>query len=213
MKPILILAALLALILVGTYIWVASTPPRSEPVVVENNVATTSESAFLTQEEKAKRYPKAIDISTPDAFINTDGNEISIKQFEGEKVVLVNFWTYSCINCKRTLGHINSWYEELEDEGLEIIGIHTPEFAFEHKLENVQQAVLDEMIKYPVVLDNDYSTWRSYKNRYWPRRYLVDIDGYIIYDHIGEGKYEETREKIKEALKEREERLSKTVLQ
>ncbi|MBI1888531.1 MAG: hypothetical protein HYS15_01160 [Candidatus Spechtbacteria bacterium] len=97
-----------------------------------------------------------------------------------------------------------SWYEKYKDKGLVIIGVHTPEFEFEKDYNNVALAVEKFGIKFPVVLDNDYSTWNAYKNRYWPRKYLIDIDGYIVYDHIGEGGYEETEQKIQEFLKERE---------
>lgn len=144
----------------------------------------------------------APEISTPDGFINTLGKPITLNELRGKKVILVSFWTYSCINCKRTLPYFNDWYTKYKDQGLEIVSIHTPEFSFEHVLKNVQSAVATHKIEYPVVLDNDYSTWSSYGNQYWPRRYLVNKDGYIIYDHIGEGDYEETEDKIKIALEE-----------
>ena len=141
------------------------------------------------------------EISTPDGFINAEN--LALKDLVGDKVILVDFWTYTCINCQRTQPYLNDWYEKYKDQGLEIVGIHTPEFEFEKKYENVSAAVEKAGIKYPVVLDNDYSTWRAYKNNYWPRKYLIDMGGQIIYDHIGEGAYEETELKIKEALEER----------
>ncbi len=151
--------------------------------------------------------PLAPDISTPDGFINTDGKPISISELRGKKVVLIDFWTYSCINCQRTIPYLNNWYEKYKDQGLEIIGVHTPEFAFEKVQGNVEKAVKDFGIKYPVVLDNDFSTWKSYDNKYWPRKYLADIEGRVIYDHIGEGGYEETEKAIQKALAERAEYL------
>lgn len=160
-------------------------------------------------ESKAKKYDRAKEISTPDGFINTDG--ITISDLVGKKVILVDFWTYSCINCIRTTPYLNSWYEKYKDKGLEIVGIHTPEFEFEKDYDNVARATEKENIKYPVVLDNDYSTWTSYQNRYWPRKYLIDIDGFIVYDHIGEGVYDETEKKIQEALLERNEVLGMEV--
>lgn len=147
-----------------------------------------------------KSLGKAPEISTPDGFVNTNGEVITLKQYEGKKFVLLDIWTYSCINCQRTIPYLNDWYEKYSDKGLEIIGLHTPEFAFEHKIENVEDAVERFEIKYPVVLDNDYSTWRALGNRYWPRKYLIDLEGNIIYDHIGEGAYEETEKVIQEAL-------------
>ncbi len=154
-------------------------------------------------QDKMKRYELAKEITTPDGFINTDSKPITIGEFVGKKVVLIDFWTYSCINCQRTTPYLNSWYEKYKDKGLFILGIHTPEFEFEKNFDNVKMAVEKFGIKFPVVLDNDYSTWIAYKNQYWPRKYLIDIDGYIVYDHIGEGGYEETEKKIQEALTER----------
>jgi len=151
---------------------------------------------------KEKEFERAKEISTPDGFINAD-DDFTIQSLIGKKVILVDFWTYSCINCQRTLPYLNAWHEKYADKGLVIIGLHTPEFEFEKDYNNVVRAVEKWGINYPVVLDNDYSTWRAYKNRYWPRKYLTDIDGFIVYDHIGEGGYEETEEKIVELLNER----------
>ncbi|PJE64667.1 MAG: thiol-disulfide isomerase [Candidatus Ryanbacteria bacterium CG10_big_fil_rev_8_21_14_0_10_43_42] len=152
-------------------------------------------------QKKQEQYEFAKEISTPDGFINTDGS--TIEELIGEKIILVDFWTYSCINCQRTIPYLNSWHEKYADEGLVILGIHTPEFEFEKEYANVKRAVEQFGIMYPVILDNDFSTWQSYKNRYWPRKYLIDIDGFIVYDHIGEGGYNETEEKIVELLNER----------
>lgn len=154
---------------------------------------------------KAAKFERAKEISTPDGFINlADGKSaLALSELVGKKVILIDFWTYSCINCQRTTPYLNAWYEKYRDQGLEIVGIHTPEFQFEHKYENVLAATKKFGIEFPVVLDNDYSTWTAYENRYWPRKYLIDIDGFIVYDHIGEGAYEETEGKIQEALKER----------
>jgi len=146
--------------------------------------------------EKKKKYEPAKEVSTPDGFINTDS--VTVSELVGKKIILVDFWTYSCINCQRTLPYLNSWHEKYADKGLVILGLHTPEFEFEKGYENVKRAVEKFSVRYPVILDNDYSTWTSYKNRYWPRKYLIDIDGFIVYDHIGEGAYEETEKKIQE---------------
>src|SRR3989338_5334543 len=137
------------------------------------------------------------------SIVNTNDLPITISEFNGKKVVLLDIWTYSCINCQRTLPYLNEWYKKYEDEGLVIIGLHTPEFSFEKIKKNVEKAVKDFNVKYPVVLDNDFSTWNAYKNQYWPRKYLIDIDGYIVYDHAGEGEYAETERAIQEVLKER----------
>lgn len=176
----------------------ADTP--AEEILLDTNERRT---------EKAKQYPMAKEITTPDGFINSpisgvnENQPFALADYIGEKVVLVEFWTYSCINCQRVLPYLNDWYKKYEDDGLVIVGIHTPEFEFEKDFGNVQRAVEKYEVEWPVVLDNDYSTWRAYNNRYWPRKYLIDIDGFVVYDHIGEGAYEETEEKIVELLNER----------
>lgn len=176
--------------------------------------AQESGSVFLSASEKVGRYPQSPELVAPDGYINIPPSAnagqaapITIGQFKGKKVVLVDIWTYSCINCQRTLPYLKDWYEKYSDEGLEIIGVHTPEFAFEKVFDNVQRAVTEEGIRYPVILDNEYRTWNAFGNQYWPRKYLIDIDGYIIYDHIGEGGYAETEAAIQFAVAERAQRL------
>ncbi len=158
-----------------------------------------------TLSEKKRKYLKAEEIVAPSGYINA--SPFSLKDYIGKKVILIDFVTYSCINCQRTFPFLNAWYKEYEDDGLLIVGIHTPEFAFEKNIENVKKALDGFGIKFPVVLDNDYGTWKAYKNVYWPRKYLIDIDGFVVYDHIGEGKYEETEKKIQELLAEKKSRL------
>jgi cytochrome c biogenesis protein CcdA/thiol-disulfide isomerase/thioredoxin len=165
--------------------------------------------SFLSLSQKQKRYILAPDLSTIDGYINTQGSPVQISDFRGKKVVLLDIWTYSCINCQRTIPYLNEWYKKYEDDGLVIIGLHTPEFSFEKIQTNVENAVKDFGIKYPVVLDNDFSTWMAYKNQYWPRKYLIDIDGYIVYDHAGEGQYAETEKQIQKTLNELNYRLKK----
>jgi cytochrome c biogenesis protein CcdA/thiol-disulfide isomerase/thioredoxin len=131
-------------------------------------------------------------------WINSDGYN-SMEDLRG-KVVLVDFWTYSCINCIRTLPYIQSWHEKYADDGLVILGIHAPEFQFEQKFENVQKAAKEFGLTYPIVQDNDFKTWRAYRNRYWPAKYLIDQDGIVRYTHFGEGDYEETESYITELL-------------
>lgn len=118
-------------------------------------------------------------------------------------VVLYDIWTYSCINCIRTLPFITAWDERYADQGLLIVGIHTPEFEFEKDASNVMAAVEKYNIAYPVVMDNDWETWNAFENRYWPRKYIADHEGYIRYDHIGEGAYQETEKVIQQLLAER----------
>jgi thiol-disulfide isomerase/thioredoxin len=107
------------------------------------------------------------------------------------KVVLVNFWTYGCVNCVNTLPHVTALYAKYRDRGLVVVGIHTPEFPFERSASNVQSALKRHGITYPVAQDNDSRTWNAYRNRYWPAQYIVDQNGRIVFQHDGEGQYEQ----------------------
>lgn len=118
------------------------------------------------------------------------------------KVVMVDFWTYSCINCLRTLPYLKAWDEKYHSQGLVIIGVHSPEFAFEKDIANVEQAVRDLGIRYPVAIDNQYAIWNAYRNEYWPAHYLIDASGNIRHQHFGEGAYRETEQMIQTLLKE-----------
>jgi thiol-disulfide isomerase/thioredoxin len=146
------------------------------------------------------QFKKAPEFSGITSYINT--NETKLSELKG-KVVLVDFWTYSCINCIRTIPYLVEWNQKYSDKGLVIVGIHSPEFEFEKNIDNVKQAVTRFGIKYSVLLDNDHGTWNAFQNSYWPRKYLVDSEGYIRYDHIGEGGYVETENAIKNLLAER----------
>ena len=123
----------------------------------------------------------------------------SIESLKG-KVVLVDFWTYSCINCIRTFSYLEDLQQKYADDGLVILGIHAPEFSFERKPENVAQALKQYGLTYPVALDNNFETWKNFKNRYWPAKYLIDKDGFIVYTHFGEGEYIETENKVRQLL-------------
>ena len=177
----------------------------------QSGAATST--VFLSPELKVGMFKKAPELTGIEGYINTprlssgQAGPITIGEFREKKVVLIDIWTYSCINCQRTLPYLKMWYDKYRDQGLEIIGVHTPEFAFEHVLSNVQRAVNEFELKYPVVLDNKYATWNAFGNQFWPRKYLVDMDGYIVYDHAGEGKYDEAEQAIQKALAERAARL------
>ncbi len=118
------------------------------------------------------------------------------------KVVLIDFWTYSCINCLRSIPYVRDWAERYRDKGLVVVGVHTPEFAFEKNLDNVKQAVFDLKIGYPVALDSDYAIWRGFNNQYWPAHYLIDAQGRIRHHHFGEGDYEGSERAIQQLLAE-----------
>ncbi len=133
-------------------------------------------------------------------WLNTDA-PLTLKELRG-KVVLIDFWTYTCINCIRTLPHVTSWYDKYKDKGFVVIGVHTPEFEFEKKSENVLNAIKQYNIHYPVPQDNDYATWKAYDNRYWPAEYLIDAKGNVRRTHFGEGRYDETEQAIQILLRE-----------
>ena len=143
--------------------------------------------------------PSAPELTGGGGWINSEPLTLAGLQQQGS-VVLIDFWTYGCYNCANTLPYVKQWWDKYKDQGLVIVGVHTPEFASERVLENVQAAVKRQGIGWPVVQDNDMTIWRAYGNHYWPRFYLVDSRGQIIYDHIGEGAYEETERQIQAAL-------------
>jgi thiol-disulfide isomerase/thioredoxin len=116
------------------------------------------------------------------------------------RVVLVDFWTYSCVNWLRTLPYVRAWHERYRDRGLTVVGAHAPEFGFEHELGNVRRAVAELDVGYPVVIDNEFAIWRSFDNHYWPAVYLVDGDGRVRYRHFGEEAYEETERAVQQLL-------------
>ena len=126
---------------------------------------------------------------------------LTLSELRG-KVVLIDFWTYSCINCLRTLPHVKAWYRTYRDKGLVVVGVHTPEFAFEHVAGNVRSAVHRLGVEYPVALDNDYGTWDAWQNQYWPAKYLIDRRGHLRYYHFGEGEYDTTEARIRTLLGE-----------
>jgi cytochrome c biogenesis protein CcdA/thiol-disulfide isomerase/thioredoxin len=132
-------------------------------------------------------------------WINSE--PLTLRQLRG-KVVLIDFWTYSCVNCLRTLPHLKAWDAAYRDDGLVIVGMHAPEFAFERVPDNVRTAVRKLGIRYPVALDNDFATWTAYANQYWPAKYLIDRQGRVRYHHFGEGEYEETERNIRSYLGE-----------
>lgn len=193
MKPEIIIGIiiLLALGIGGFFIL------NSMPYELDGISSTKSENSYKEFDYR--------EIESPGGYVNSD--PFTIGQYVGEKVILLDVMTYSCINCQRTFPYLKEWYEKYEDDGFIIIGIHTPEFAFEKKKENVEKAMKEFGLDFPIVLDNEYATWNAYGNRYWPRKYLIDINGKVVYDHIGEGDYDVTEKKIQELLEERREVL------
>ena len=146
------------------------------------------------------QFKKAPEFKGTTGYINTPV-PIKLADLRG-KVVLVHFWTYTCINCIHTIPHLNDWYQKYANRGLVIVSIHRPEFEFEKNIDNVKAAVQQYEIKYPVLQDNNYGTWNAYGNTYWPRDYLIDNQGLIRYNHIGEGGYDQTEKTIQSLLAE-----------
>ncbi|HSE80339.1 MAG TPA: cytochrome c biogenesis protein DipZ [Gaiellaceae bacterium] len=153
----------------------------------------------LAVEERLDDFGLAPEFQAIEGWINS--GPLTMEGLRG-KVVVIDFWTYSCINCLRTLPHVKAWDQAYRDDGLVIVGVHTPEFAFEREPDNVRRAVRDHGIEYPVALDPDYGTWQAWLNRYWPAKYFVDRRGHLRYAHFGEGDYEESERVIRRLLAE-----------
>jgi cytochrome c biogenesis protein CcdA/thiol-disulfide isomerase/thioredoxin len=149
-------------------------------------------------------YGAAPDFTDTQQWFNTPGGKpLSVARLTGQdRVVLIDFWTYTCINCIRTLPYLRAWDADYRDDGLVIVGVHSPEFAFEKDTGNVADAIGDYGIRYPVVQDNELGTWTAFANQYWPAKYLIDADGQVRYVHFGEGDYEQTEEAIRALLAE-----------
>ncbi len=185
---------LLGLIIVASVVYIVSL----EAGVGVETAASKNFNGTIHALEKGLDMPyPAPAIGKDDVWINS--SPLVLSELKG-KVVLIDFWTYSCINCIRTLPYIKSWYNQYHDKGLVIIGIHAPEFEFEKSLDNVKRAVVQDGIQYPVALDNDYTTWRNFKNQYWPAHYLIDKNGNVVYTHFGEGEYDVTENNIRYLL-------------
>ena len=156
------------------------------------------ESVSINQDSGIRKAPNLVGISH---YLNTSSEKLEERM--KDKVILYDIWTYSCINCIRTLPFITSWDEKYSDNGLLIIGVHSPEFEFEKDPQNVKMAIEKYDINYPVVMDNNMETWKAFENNYWPRKYIADHEGNLRYDHIGEGDYQKTEETIQQLLNER----------
>ena len=221
-RLILVMAAALTALLIACGSDPTPPPTAMEPAASATAAPTTTDTATATQaptptEEMAS---PTIDPALLTPCDGSQGGDIGncAPEFAGTqewinsepltmeslrgKVVLIDFWTYTCVNCIRTLPFLQEWYDRYADEGLVIVGVHTPEFEFEKIFENVVEATENEGVAWPVVQDNEFSVWRSYSNRYWPAKYLIDQTGEVRYRHFGEGKYGETEEWIRTLLQE-----------
>lgn len=168
----------------------SSPSPSSSPMASEPAAAPT-------ENIQLQNLGKAPEFTGIDHWLNS--NPLTMASLKG-KVVLVDFWTYSCINCIRTLPYVTKWYDTYNKDGFVVVGVHTPEFSFEKDTNNVQAAIQRFSIHYPVAQDNEYGTWKAYGNEYWPAEYLIDKNGNIVYLHFGEGEYDHTENAIRELL-------------
>ena len=180
------------------------THPVMAARMVENHTITTIRlNTTQFQQINKSQFIKAPEFTQISGYINTPNNSpITLSSLKG-KVVLVYIWTYTCINSIRPMPYIHDWNQKYSNKGLVIVGVHSPEFEFEKNYANVKGAVQRFGITYPVILDSDHGTWNAYGNQYWPRFYLIDTQGYIRYDHIGEGGYDQIEKAIQSLVAER----------
>jgi cytochrome c biogenesis protein CcdA/thiol-disulfide isomerase/thioredoxin len=173
--------------------------PMSDAAMTSDNVPAM----MMTKGVEARQAPLAVEGTMPGlaAVQWLNSPPLGAKELEG-KVVVIDFWTFSCINCLRSLPYVRAWAEKYKDQGLIVIGVHAPEFAFEKSIDNVKKAVAALGIHYPVAIDNDYAIWRAFDNQYWPAHYFIDAKGRIRYHHFGEGDYEGSEAVIRQLLAE-----------
>jgi cytochrome c biogenesis protein CcdA/thiol-disulfide isomerase/thioredoxin len=165
--------------------------------------------AHATENDSSASQSTPVQLGNEGTFPSLDGavkwlnsSPLTREQLKG-KVVLVDFWTYSCINCLRSVPYVEAWWEKYKQDGLVVIGVHTPEFAFEKDPANVAKSLPDLKITYPVAVDSNYAIWKAFHNQYWPAHYFIDANGIIRYHHFGEGKYDESEEVIQQLLREK----------
>ncbi len=196
-KTIVLITAAVVILLVAAGLYLDQ--KGKHPLTNTASVTGTEPSASATTMGKVEfqDYGTAPEFTGISHWLNTE--PLTMESLRG-KVVLIDFWTYSCINCIRTLPHVTEWYNTYQDKGFVVVGVHTPEFAFEKETGNVQAAIDHFGIHYPVAQDNDYATWGAYSNQYWPAEYLVDKQGRVRYVHFGEGNYDHTENAIRELL-------------
>jgi thiol-disulfide isomerase/thioredoxin len=179
------------------------TNPVIADTTIENHTISMKINKTQSQQVNESQFKKAPEFAQISDYINTaNNNPLTLSSLKG-KVVLVYIWTYTCINSIRPMPYIHDWNQKYSDKGLVIVGVHSPEFTFEKNYTNVKAAVQRFGISYPVILDSDHGTWDAYGNQYWPRYYLIDTQGYIRYDHIGEGNYDQIEKSIQLLVAER----------
>lgn len=198
-----IIALLVLAAIAGFLVWVAL--GSDEPAVVSAS-SDASEPAAATAPRELETPPvlrdHPEDFTEVDAWLQSEAT--TLEEAKGE-VTIVQFWTFGCYNCKNTLPHLREIYAEHHDDGLEIIGVHAPEFDYERDLDNVEEALVDLDVPWQVAIDNkrtNFGIWQSEGRRFWPRTYVIDAEGNIRFDHIGEGKYQELADTVEALLAE-----------
>lgn len=176
-----------------------------KPPITEKNIATAKmqvkqSTQSLQKDTLFNEHKTAPELTGITHWLNTD-KPLTIEALRG-KVILVDFWTNQCINCIHTLPYVTKWYDTYNQQGFVVIGVHTPELAYEYSIDSIQRAIDQYNIHYPVAQDNNYKTWNAYNNEYWPAFYLIDKKGIIRRTHFGEGEYAETEQAIKALLAE-----------
>ena len=206
-----IITAMIVMVAIGGvgYYFTTLDKQKENAVPIQETNNSQSGSVHIVPQVDESQYPVAPDLVGISGYVNTTPEQL--KASMKDKVVLYDFWTYSCINCIRTFPYLKAWNEKYSDKGLLIIGVHSPEFEFEKDINNVKMAVAKYGLTYPTVLDNDHSTWDAFGNRYWPAEYLTDSLGHIRHTHFGEGAYDETEKVIQQLLDERNQRLGLNV--
>ena len=180
------------------------THPAIDGMVENHTITTIKLNATKFQQLDKSQFMKAPEFVQISGYINTPNNNhpITLSSLRG-KVVLLYIWTYTCINSIRPMPYIDDWNQKYSNKGLVVVGVHSPEFQFEKNYANVKDAVQRFGIKYPVILDSNHGTWNAYGNNYWPRYYLIDAQGYIRYNHVGEGDYNQIEKSIRSLVAER----------
>lgn len=184
--------------------------PAPESEMLQNARASSTDGGAKSDvtEIKAEKIKLTLPVEATTPNLNgavqwLNSPPLSMAQLKG-KVVLVNFWTFGCINCLHTLPYVKAWAAKYADQGFVVIGVHSPEFAYEKDRDNVKEAVADLGISFPVALDNDFTIWRQFNNRYWPAQYIIDADGQVRFHHFGEGAYDQSEQVIRQLIAERD---------
>ncbi len=198
MKSALATALVFMVVLIALSTWLRSRAASAQmPALAQNDPHDKTE-PLAVQGVDLPRGPVAPDIVS-DTWLNSE--PLAPTDLRG-RVVLVDFWTFDCINCRNTIPYLRQWYDQYHSQGLVIVGVHSPEFSYEHDVANVRQAIRDLKIAYPVALDNDMKTWNAYHVYAWPTWFIVDKHGAIRFMHVGEGAYTESEQAIVALLKE-----------